>query len=342
MKHLWQNKIWITFFTLMFVISLTGCVSTGKKKTSVTIKQVNSEQVQPGINQAILITRASQAGDFRSLPFVNINANTKIKIDKKSQIDVYSERPLSILQYNIDPAGIASLVLLSESTGMYGEIDRRLEKIVYKTSKPDAVQVKNIKTWILEQNRISKTKASDSTKNILMDFQKEKGLNPDGQLDEMTANALAQDFSMININSLESSMFYPETPNHMVFLLPYETFKNESSKLSKGFKSWAEISKLGITKEKFKKTAKKGQQYILFVYFFDRVDPAYGINVAFATNKNARSGTDAGKPFQAKPGVWPIVTKVFTIDKVPDKLYVNIFLQKSVLSSTSVGSHQLL
>ena len=126
MKHPGQNKICIIFFTLMFVFSLSGCVSTGREKKIITIKSVEFEQVQPTINQAILVTQAAKAGGLPSLPFVNINTNAKIKIDKKPQIDVYSEQPLSILQYNINLDGVASLVLLSESTGRYGRIDRRL------------------------------------------------------------------------------------------------------------------------------------------------------------------------------------------------------------------------
>ena len=176
----------------------------------------------------------------------------------------------------------------------------------------------------------------------MIDFQKERGLSPDGQFGPLTAKALASDFSMIHVNSLESSSVYPEFPNHMAFLLPNDIFKKEYSKLPKGFESWLKISQLSISKEKFKEIAEKGQEYILLVYFFDRVDPSFGINVEFATREEARGDAGSGKLYHVKPGAWPVIAKAFTIDDVPDKLYVNIFIQKSTFSNTCVGSHKLL
>lgn len=339
MKRPEQNKIWIIFFTVMFIFSLTGCVSTGIKKTPIAVKSVALEQIEPSINQAVLAANAARAGELKSLPFVVTNANTILKIDKNPLINVYSEQPLSILQYNVDPDGVENLVLLRESTGLYGRIDRRLEKINYKTSKPDAAQVKKILAWLLKQNRASKKKADESTRKVMMDFQEEKGLSPDGQFGPATAKAMAKDFSMIHVNRLEESPVYPEIPNNMVFLLPYDTFKKAYPKLPKGFQSWVEISKLGITKEKFKEIVKKDQQYIAFVYFFDRVDPAFKINVEFADMGKSRG---EGSSHRSKHDVWPIITKVFTIDDVPDRLYLNIFVQKSTFNSPCVGSHKLL
>jgi Putative peptidoglycan binding domain len=334
-----QNKLWIIFFALMFISSLTGCVSTSLKKTPIAVKTVDSLEVEPSINQAVLAVNAAKVGKLKSLPFVTATVNSKIQIDKKPLVNVHSEQPLSILNYNVAPDGFRTLVLLRESTGVYGRIDRRLETIVYQTSEPNKTQVKKIRAWLLKQNRASKKRADKNTRKVMQDFQKEAGLSPDGQFGPATAKAMAKKFSMIHVRSLEEKPVYPEVPNQMVFLLPYESFKKASPKLTKGFPSWTEIGKLAITKEEFKKTAKKDQAYIAFVYFFDRVNPALKIDVEFAS---IAKGRGEGGSHRSKQDVWPLITKVFTIDDAPDKLYLNIFIQKNKFISPCVGSHRLL
>ena len=80
----------------------------------------------------------------------------------------------------------------------------------------------------------------------------------------------------------------------------------------------------------------------MFVYFFDRVDPAFTISAHCASKAKSRGGSKKNKKYYTKPGTWPVIVRLFSIDDVPDKLYINIFLQKNAVNSSCVGSHKLL
>ncbi len=328
-------KIWVVLFALAF---LMGCVSTEKKKP-ITTESIEIGALQPLITQAVLAADAIKTGNIESLPFAIVDSNSKIVIDKVP--GAFTNRSLLIGNYYTNPEEPTALSFATESQDIYGRIDRRITKIIYRTPKPNSAQTQDIKAWLLKQNVSSLTKTGGISREDLINFQKEKGLSPDGQFGPMTAKALAQDFSMIHVESLESRIFYPEIPNHMVFILPYDVFEKEKGK-TKGFESWLEVGKLGISKDEFKNTAKKGDKFILFVYFFDRINPAYGISVDFATSAKVKGNT-LTKPYHTKKGNWPVIAKNFTVDdKLPETLYLNIFLKKSSFKSPCIGSHKLL
>jgi len=323
-----------------------GCVSTKKEKpiTAESVEPITTESVeigtlQPSITQAVLTANAIQTGNIESLPFAIVDSNSKIGIAKIP--GDFTNRSLLIGNYYTNPGEPTALSFATESQGTYGRIDRRTTKIIYRTPKPNAAQTQDIMAWLLKQNVASLTKTGDISREELTKFQTEKGLSPDGQFGPATAKALAQDFSMVHVESLESHTIYPEIPNHMVFILPYDVFKKEKENI-KGFESWLEMAKHGLSKEKFKETAKKGEKYILFVYFFDRVDPDFDIRIGLATMPKQRGTISYSVPYHATSSTWPVIATPFKIDTAPDKLYVNIFMEKNSVNMPCIGSHKLL
>jgi len=338
--------IWVFFFALMACsgqeVDLNQVGEMFRMEKPVIIEPVEFETLLPSISQAFVTAETAKTGDLKSLPFVNVDVNSEIAVDKKPDAAAFKIESLLITDYDTGPDGTISLGFLSESGDVFGRKDRRIGKIVYRTKKPNTAQAQDIQAWLLNQGGYLFAEANNTTREALIDFQKNNGLSPDGQFGSKSAEVLAQDLSMINVKELQNHIFYPETPNHMVFILPYEVFKREELKLSQGFQSLLEVGKLGLTPDKFKNMAKPGQQYVLFIYFFDRIDPTLAIIVGFsATAKRWHSGSMSQK-YYAKPDSWPVIAETFTIDgKLADQLFVNVFF-KSTFRYQCVGSHKLL
>lgn len=346
-------KIHIKILTLLVILTtLMGCVGlekTGKK--NVTFKSVELENLTPSLNQAIMTARVLAKGEQKSLPFVNIDANAMIYNDKIPAV-VAKKRDTHIGNYATNPDGIMKLVFTDESRDRLGRIDCRLVDMVYKMQEPDETQKLNISKWLLTEYSSSRKKSNTIPKKDLKNFQKEAGLTSDGLFGPATARSLAKEYPMINVQYFKYKVIYPETPNHMLFILPYKVFMQNQAKLPKGFKSWVEVNKLGLSKERFKKEAKKGERYVLFVYFFDRVDPTIGISTYFSSKEQSRGVSGENKQYYTKPGTWPVIVKSFTIDDIlPENLYINIFLNNQPKNTfktlfkdknNCIGSHKVL
>lgn len=337
MKYIYI-KLLIILFALM---TMVGCIGTKKIEPVVTTEIIEFESLETSIAQAYMAAQTAKNGDLKSLPFIKVSSNTKIDIDKMLHNN-FKTTAMLISNYKKETDGKATLSFLTEATDIYGRIDRRIEKMAYKSSMPDTAQLKSITAWLMEKSPSFQAKSEVISQEDLKGFQKENNLIPDGQFGPRTAETLAQHFSIIDIDNFRSKIFYPSTPNHMLFLLPYEVFEKEFTQLPKGFKSWLTLGKHGISKEKFKETAKKGDKYILFVYFFDRVDPNFGISVGLSTKPKQRGTISDSEPYHAKPGTWPVIATPFTINDVPAKLYVNIFMEKSSVNKPCIESHKLL
>jgi hypothetical protein len=103
-----------------------------------------------------------------------------------------------------------------------------------------------------------------------------------------------------------------------------------------------EVGKLGLSPAKFSQTARKSQQYVLFIYFFDRIDPETACSVGFSnTAKRWDSGSMSDK-YYAAPGSWPVIAEKVSIeDKLASNLYLNVFFKKSLMYHC-IASHKML
>jgi len=341
MEKIYTNKL-IAFLILTILMGCTGLEVSRVKRLifKPEILKLKPNNLRPSLNQALLVARAYQNGDLSSLPFINIDGSSNIDVDKILIVAV--KKVLNITNYCITPKGNKRLDLTAKYMDRYGRIDFRLINMVYKTEEPNKTQREKIKAWLLKQYSSSKRNHNNTLKNNWKTFQKETGLHADGQFGPVTATALSHKFSMIHVRTIKNKIIYPEKPNHMLFILPYKVFMGKKNTLPKGFRSWIKVSKSGLSKDEFKKTMKKGNRYTLFIYFFDRVNPAFGIDIHFANTINTTGNSRKTDKYYAKTGTWPVIVRSFTINKIPDKLYINIFIQKSSFNKTCVGSHKLL
>ena len=344
-------QIWVVSFALL---SLLGCAGQEmdlgqigdmfQTEKPVNIVPVEFESLQPSITQAFMAAETAKRGELELLPFVTVDNLSKITVDELPDAATFGLQSFLITSYSKAAIGSESLGFFSVSEDIYGRKDMRVGKIDYKAQAPNGGQIQALKAWLLKQNESTVAKTDDDTRSDLINFQKEYGLDPDGQFGSKSAETLAQNMSMIYVETLENFIFYPKIPNHMVFILPYDVFKKDEIELSQGFQSLLAVGKLGLTSDKFKNVAKRGEKYILLVYFFDRINPTFAINVGFSTAKKQwDSSSSSLQKYFAKAGSWPVIVEEFTItDKLSDQLFVNIFLKEDRFKFKCVGSHKLL
>jgi len=305
------------------------------------IKAVELEKLDTTMTQAMVAVFMSQMGELKSLPYVKVDSKAIVNIDKQIDSSVFAPGFIMIKDYVENADGTITLDLLTGFFDRIGRRDMTINHIAYRTEKPDKKEAVAIEKWIL-RNEGGMFKKNKEHKKMLADFQREKGLKPDGIFGKRSARKLAKDFSMIHIQKLESITFYPGTPNHFVSIVPFKTVAQNPRKFSRGFDSLPDVGKHGITADQFKELAKPGERFVLFVYFTDRPNPVAPIKVGFSKSGQRWSKKMSPKYF-AVPGTWPVIAETFCIDESLDTsdLYVNIFI-KGKYTYKCIGSHQII
>jgi hypothetical protein len=310
----------------------------GKEKPD--IKAVEMEKLDTAMTQAIVAVFMSQMGDLRSLPYVKVDPKAIVTIDKQIDSSVFAPGFIMIKDYVNNADGTITLDLLTGYFDRIGRRDMRINHIVYRTENPDKKEAAGIEKWIL-RNEEGMFKKNREYKKMLTGFQREKGLQPDGIFGKGSARELSKEFSMIHIQKLESVTFYPEEPNHFIYLVPFKTVTQNPGKFSHGFDSLSNVAKYGITTDKFEEHAKPGEKFVLFVYFTDRIKPVAPIQVGFSKSGQGWSKRMSPK-YYAVPGTWPVIAQTFCIDESLDtsEVYVNIFM-KGKYTYKCIGNHRI-
>ncbi len=304
------------------------------------IKAVELEKLDTTMTQAVVAVFMSQMGELKSLPYVKVDPKAIVNIDKQIDSSVFAPGFIMIKDYVENPDGTVALDLLTGFFDRIGRRDIRINHIVYRTGKPDKKEAAAIEKWILH-NEGGMFKKNDEHKKMLIDFQREKGLKPDGAFGRISARKLSKDFSIIHIQKLESIAFYPETPNHVIYIVPSKTVTQNPGKFSHGFDSLPDVGKHGISTDKFKELAKPGEKFVLFIYFTDRPKPVDPIKVGFSKS-GQRWSKKMSPSYYAVPGTWPVIAETFCIDESLDTsdVYVNIFM-KGKYTYKCIGSHRI-
>jgi hypothetical protein len=311
-----------------------------KEKEKPDIKAVELEKLDTTMTQAIVAVFMSQMGELKSLPYVKVDSKAIINVDKQIDSSVFAPGFIMIKDYVENADGTITLDLLTGFFDRIGRRDMRMNHVVYRAENPDKKEAAGIEKWIL-RNEGGMFKENKEYKKILADFQREKGLKPDGIFGRISARKLSKDFSMIHIQKIESITFYPETPNHYVYIVPFKTVIKNPGKFSHGFDSLPSVGKHGITADKFKELAKPGEKFVLFVYFTDRIKPVSPIQVGFSKSGQGWSKKMSPK-YYAVPGTWPVIAQTFCIDESLDtsEVYVNIFM-KGKYTFKCIGNHRI-
>lgn len=284
----------------------------------------------------------ARLGILESSPYVTALPGT-IKLDNTTDYFKFGRCNTIIKEFISEPDGTYVQNMLSESVDHFGRIDVSHERIVFSKREPTESEIADIVESILlmfADIQYMDAESQAQFKATLVEFQRTHGLAADGAMGMNTAQVMARESSVLDVKEMTSRIVLPEKPRNVVYAVPCEVVRENPAAFSKGFESMEAVKKHAITQEKFQKIDQSGQQFTVFVYFLDRVDPGKDVRLALASSEHRWS--EVITPIMYALEEWPVLVESFRIDeKLGDaRLYANVF-QKARFAYTCIGSHQL-
>ncbi|MCK5312895.1 MAG: peptidoglycan-binding protein [Desulfobacteraceae bacterium] len=343
----------IFFLSLLLVILLCACrtlptSSTNKKQSpakSTKIYFADPEKMDSDANLALATIDAAKLGFLEFFPLVRTNPQTKINLENKTDYIHFKQRNIVIAEDTKSPEGYSTLGMVCESIDSLGRIDLSKNQIIFRITEPDKKEVDAIKKSLLQGSKISKqikdSQLSNYLKKKISEYQRAQGLTSDGIAGKKTIEYLSKKLSMIDVQELTTQVLYPNRPRLSVYIMRSETFESNQDKFNKGFKSIGKVQKHALSMKEFKSFAKPGEEFIVFIYFLDRVDPAHALKWNLSTTKKS-SSKPMSKIFYVEPATWPVIVQTFSVDKKTksSKLYINLFTTRK-RSTTCIASYEI-
>jgi len=340
-----MNKKYLPSLVVLCMVAFLGScanldmqsISSAKSGPVETATYFDPLDLEPSISQAMFAVEMAKANNLAALPYVSVSKSAKIDVFAYPEGAVFLPRRQIVTEYSSTPDGVVTLGFFSESDDQVGRRDITVNKVIYSTRKPNKKELAAIRQWTLKTGKSFFKKSADARRDLTQ-FQKEKGLVPDGAFGKKSAAAISEEISMVEIQKIESSIFHPETPSYLMFILPYDVVSKNIDKFNGGFGSLIEAGKQGLTVEQFAAKAKPGDKFVISVYFFDRIDPKAGIKIGFSASDQPWSSVQSVASY-ATPGTWPVVSETFCVDDTLETngLAANI-LMKSGFIYKSIGT----
>jgi len=333
--------VWIVIliFTGILVGCQTGPVSKQPQpeaQPALEFQEIDPLQMTPDSFLAILTFDLAKMGLLESIPNITVNPQGK-SLTNETDYDAFKQRNVSILAVHEEPDGTYSQTMVVESLDDYGRIDLSRNHVVFRLRDASEDEMQASAQGFISHAKAMKAADEASWQDFretVIDYQRSRGLASDGILGPDTAASLTEDMWVLDVQEITSHVLYPEEPRHTFHVLDCETVEKDPDKFYGGFESLEHVMDHALTPEAFKELAQPGKQFVLFVYFFDRVDPNRAINVGLSSI--AKRKTKLMSPtYYAGPKKWPVLVETISIDRRlgHSRLYANLFLDKKHLSS---------
>ena len=306
-------------------------------------QRVDFASLRPESQLAIALFDLAKTGHLESVPFVKVSPEG-VNLKNNTDYRQFNQRDIVILDFTKTPDGAYSQSMVVESLDRFGRVDLSDDRIVYEVTYPDEREAAEYEELIIKYSEAIKgmdEALRNEIEKAVVDYQKASGLKADGIIGKRTAVSLSRKTPISHVQELSSEVFYPPEPRHRFFILPFETVAKDLNNFNKGFESLVAVEKNAIPLDKFKEVAKPQKKFVLFVFFFDRVDPTSAIQVGFSDTAKRRS-EPLGQKRYAVPGEWPVLIEPFSIDKeLPSgsALYVNLFQTDESKTSSFKRAH---
>lgn len=291
---------------------------------------------------AIAAIERGKRGMLEASPYITVNPQGK-KFENTTDYQQFFRRNTIIMDFAILPDGAYVQDMLTESVDRFGRIDVSHERIVYSLREPTKSEAAAIAESMIRTSRSVSYMDSASRmrfKKSVVDFQRSHGLSADGVMGMHTAKTMAREESVLDVQEMTNRIVLPETPRTLLYAVPYEIVSRNPAKFNKGFESLEAVKAHALTPDTFRKIDRTGQQFTIFLYFLDRIDPERDIRIALASSEYRWS--EIVTPSAYPPGEWPVLIESFLIEETmgASPLYVNIF-QKAKFAYTCIGSHRV-
>jgi hypothetical protein len=295
------------------------------------VKSMRAEEVDPILHMALRALEEARADRLDRVPYVKPCPETRIAFKGGTGNGRFKQNNLVVTGYRELKPGSFSLDAVIESIGPSGRIDLSKNHMVFSVCKADQKQCACMKKALLEMSKAMEQgppEAREKFKDDVIGYQKKLGLAPDGVLTDKTAKAIAGDLPVLDIQEMTSSILYPEKPRHVVFILPREKVAGNAKAFNRGIDSLKEAREHAISSADFRNHAKNGGEYVLFVFFLDRVNPARDLRTGFSRSRGVPPDAMTSKQYPL-PGKWPVLVEPFQSGPLSDsdQLYLHILMR---------------
>jgi hypothetical protein len=137
----------------------------------------------------------------------------------------------------------------------------------------------------------------------------------------------------ITISELNSFTIYPRDPAHLVYIVPAHIVQSNPEQFAKGFDSLAAVVQNAIPTEQLRIQG-DGQRFILFVYFFDKVNPQYPIQINYSDYRGDTTRYATTQRY-ASPGMWSVLVEGLKVNSIlrSSFFFVNVRVNKKCIAS---------
>jgi len=322
--------------------TLTGLKDRISGNVSVAYQKGDLDTLPDVSRSAISAFEMGKMGMLESSPYVAIDPQG-IKLENMTDYSTFMRANTIIMDFDILPDGAYVQDMLSESVDRYGRVDISHERIVYSLREPTASEADAIAISMLATSKTFNHMDSHSRRQFnkaVAGFQRAQGLSADGIMGRNTAKSAARQTQMLDVKEMTSRIVLHERPRTRLYAVPSEVVKKDPDTFNRGFESMDAVKKHALTPETFQKINQPGQQFTVFVYFLDRVDPAKAVRVCLASSEHRWS--EVITPIVYAPEEWPVLVESFRIDEKMGEspLFANVFV-KEKYTYTCIGSYKL-
>lgn len=343
-----KKIITITFF-LFFITAFGACqdmTSLEGIKSRInnitnkpTYEPINPKNLNPASQMAIALFDMEKEGVSTSIPFVKVRPDGRM-LKNNTNYEAFKQRNIIIIDFTERQNGDYFQRTISESVDDMGRMDLSDNGIVFRVVDTGEKEVKKIQTMVSKGSKIHKKMPPELRKDFkkaVAEYQRAMGLVPDGIMGNKTSKVIAHSIPVFEIQEITSRIFYPPEPRNSLYVVPAEVVDRNPGKFCRGFDSIQEVKRSAATVERFAEMDKPGQKFVLFVYFFDRINPGDAIRIALSPSERQWSRYITPKMY-ADPKKWPVLMETFTIEgELGDNLlYANVFKE-----TTCIGSYRL-
>lgn len=338
MEKLMKNG-WI--YICMGLLLLSSCAKTPQLITK------EAYELAPVSKLGVELTQMAKKGIPFTEPFLNLN-HSGVNLETIEGYGQFFMKDIVILSADLSSEQVFSQESLVESIDRLGRIDLRDDMIALKLRGPSPEEAATIST------RFQKISSDTLNKHLseagkaafaeaIRKYQQDKGLKVDGVYGKNTADFMGKETFIVDIMEITSGIVYPSEPRHATYIVPSNIVEKNPDQFYNGFDSLEAVKQNSIGLKKFPSMAKKGTQFTVFVYFFDRVDPYTPLSVRLSTSKLKATGS-AGQKWYADPVKWPVLVETFTLKKDPKMLSGNLFVSVCIQDTESnrcISSRQI-
>jgi len=302
-----------------------------------TYQSINPESLPPVSKLAVAAFEMEKQGLLDAFPFARIDSKNK-KINNKTDYTQFTGRNLAIVEFQQNQDGSFAQTMICESVDSFGRIDVSENRLVFSVRTPTEDEVAEMTDTILETLKGLKPKnekAGEEIRKVIAEYQQASGLTADGVPGSKTAESLAREMPILDISEISSTVLYPQKPMTELHVIPYETVDKTVSMFNKGFDSLDAVRHHALPPEKFGALAKPQQRFVIFVYFFDRVNPELPVRITLAPNEQRWSSEFITPIRYAGRDVWPVMIETMCIDESfgSERVFANVFMKYNCIGS---------